>query len=93
SCGKQLDMITDPQNRKDRARHLGGSNVGFMDGHAAWFQAEYILSESPQYSCGCWGGGVVYRKFKGISAMGPTSAAGTGAIPGDYCYPDIGVLY
>jgi len=35
----------DPQYRKDhaRARHLGGSNIGFADGHAAWMHAEVIL--------------------------------------------------
>ncbi len=37
--------VTDPQFRKDhaKARHLGGSNVGFCDGHAKWMQAEEIL--------------------------------------------------
>jgi prepilin-type N-terminal cleavage/methylation domain-containing protein/prepilin-type processing-associated H-X9-DG protein len=36
---------TDPQYRKEhaRARHLGGSNIGFADGHAAWMPAEEIL--------------------------------------------------
>ena len=92
-CGKSFEMISDPMARKGRERHLGGSNLGFLDGHAAWFQAEYILSEAPQYSCGCWGGGIVHRQFKGLHPMGPTTVAGTGAVPGDYCYPDIGLLY
>jgi prepilin-type N-terminal cleavage/methylation domain-containing protein/prepilin-type processing-associated H-X9-DG protein len=36
---------TDPQFRKDYAhsRHLGGSNIGFADGHAAWMPSEMIL--------------------------------------------------
>ncbi len=36
---------TDPQYRKDHAgsRHLGGSNIGFADGHAAWMPSEAIL--------------------------------------------------
>ena len=36
---------TDPQYRKEHAypRHLGGSNIGFADGHAAWMPAEVIL--------------------------------------------------
>jgi prepilin-type N-terminal cleavage/methylation domain-containing protein/prepilin-type processing-associated H-X9-DG protein len=36
---------TDAQYRKEhaRARHLGGSNLGFADGHAAWMSAEAIL--------------------------------------------------
>jgi prepilin-type N-terminal cleavage/methylation domain-containing protein/prepilin-type processing-associated H-X9-DG protein len=35
----------DPQWRKDHAhpRHLGGSNVGFADGHAKWMSSEAIL--------------------------------------------------
>ena len=36
---------TDPEFRKDHspARHLGGDNLGFADGHAKWFPAEEIL--------------------------------------------------
>ena len=36
---------TDVQFRKDNVaqRHLGGSNIGFADGHAKWFTAEAIL--------------------------------------------------
>jgi prepilin-type N-terminal cleavage/methylation domain-containing protein/prepilin-type processing-associated H-X9-DG protein len=36
---------TDVQYRKDHApsRHLGGSNIGYADGHAAWMASEMIL--------------------------------------------------
>jgi len=36
---------TDPQYRKVNAksRHLGGSNIGYADGHAAWMASEQIL--------------------------------------------------
>jgi prepilin-type N-terminal cleavage/methylation domain-containing protein/prepilin-type processing-associated H-X9-DG protein len=30
-------------------RHLGGSNLGFADGHAAWWHAQRIVAESPTY--------------------------------------------
>ncbi len=42
------EMVYDVQARKTygRARHMGGSNVGFADGHAKWFSAEDILSHS-----------------------------------------------
>jgi prepilin-type N-terminal cleavage/methylation domain-containing protein/prepilin-type processing-associated H-X9-DG protein len=36
---------TDPEYRKTHfhSRHLGGSNIGFADGHAAWMSSEQIL--------------------------------------------------
>jgi prepilin-type N-terminal cleavage/methylation domain-containing protein/prepilin-type processing-associated H-X9-DG protein len=46
-CGASHDLnYSDTQVRKQygRARHLGGSNVGFADGHAKWFNSEDILN-------------------------------------------------
>jgi prepilin-type N-terminal cleavage/methylation domain-containing protein/prepilin-type processing-associated H-X9-DG protein len=37
----------DPEMRKRYERHLGGSNVGFMDGHAAWMPADAIIDNAP----------------------------------------------
>jgi prepilin-type processing-associated H-X9-DG protein len=37
----------DPPMRRRFARHLGGSNIGYLDGHAAWMSAEDILNDSP----------------------------------------------
>jgi len=34
---------------KPFTRHLGGSNIGFMDGHAAWMAAGAIVANSPTY--------------------------------------------
>jgi prepilin-type N-terminal cleavage/methylation domain-containing protein/prepilin-type processing-associated H-X9-DG protein len=34
----------DPNLQKASARHLGGSNLGFLDGHAAWLNAQRILN-------------------------------------------------
>jgi len=81
-CGKTIEMIANVNVRKEHARHLGGSNIGFLDGHAAWFAAERILAESPRFACGCWGGGMVGGKFKGIFLSGPTWSP-TGNQPGD----------
>jgi prepilin-type N-terminal cleavage/methylation domain-containing protein/prepilin-type processing-associated H-X9-DG protein len=38
-------FATDPQFRKEhgQARHLGGTNLGFADGHAKWYNAEATL--------------------------------------------------
>jgi prepilin-type N-terminal cleavage/methylation domain-containing protein/prepilin-type processing-associated H-X9-DG protein len=36
-------LLKDPSNRKQYARHLGGSNIGFWDGHAQWIASERII--------------------------------------------------
>jgi prepilin-type N-terminal cleavage/methylation domain-containing protein/prepilin-type processing-associated H-X9-DG protein len=38
------EWITDPNARRATTRHLGGSNLGFLDGHAAWMHAQAIIS-------------------------------------------------
>jgi len=42
------EVAYDVQARKQygAARHMGGSNIGFADGHAAWMNSEQILSRS-----------------------------------------------
>jgi len=35
--------LTNPSLRHQSARHLGGINVGFADGHATWIQSEQFL--------------------------------------------------
>ena len=37
--------LDDPSVRKQYARHLGGVNLGFCDGHAAWFPSERLIGE------------------------------------------------
>ena len=43
---------TDVQYRKDHAkgRHLGGTNLGFADGHAAWWASEQIMFAGENWS-------------------------------------------
>jgi prepilin-type processing-associated H-X9-DG protein len=47
TCGadgnQYAKYFTDVTKRKPYARHLGGSNIGFLDGHAKWMSAEAIL--------------------------------------------------
>jgi len=38
---------TDVAYRKTWARHLGGVNLGFMDGHAAWMASEAVMTAGP----------------------------------------------
>jgi prepilin-type N-terminal cleavage/methylation domain-containing protein/prepilin-type processing-associated H-X9-DG protein len=46
----------------NNARHNGGSNVAFADGHAKWFKGEQCLTnwrtQAWQGGCGNWGNGV-----------------------------------
>jgi len=56
-----LIWIKDPDLRKASTRHLGGSNLGFLDGHARWFLAERILAMASEDELGgiapfCGGG-------------------------------------
>jgi prepilin-type N-terminal cleavage/methylation domain-containing protein/prepilin-type processing-associated H-X9-DG protein len=41
------DFWENSESRKEFARHLGGSNIGLMDGHAKWWPAEAIMNENP----------------------------------------------
>jgi prepilin-type N-terminal cleavage/methylation domain-containing protein/prepilin-type processing-associated H-X9-DG protein len=38
-------FLKDPSLRKSYARHLGGNNYGFLDGHAQWMSAEGFLNK------------------------------------------------
>jgi prepilin-type N-terminal cleavage/methylation domain-containing protein/prepilin-type processing-associated H-X9-DG protein len=54
-CGAERGDIrwaSDAQFRKDNAksRHLGGSNIGFADGHATWMMSEQILWSAEDWS-------------------------------------------
>jgi prepilin-type processing-associated H-X9-DG protein len=59
-------MVSDVSLRKPFSRHLGGVNLGFLDGHAAWWNSERLLakiSESQGDS----------RDFMGLIVWGPAS--------------------
>jgi len=43
----------DPSYRSKFTRHMGGSNLGFADGHAAWWNAEQIRTQHERYDCCC----------------------------------------
>jgi prepilin-type N-terminal cleavage/methylation domain-containing protein/prepilin-type processing-associated H-X9-DG protein len=69
----------DMQQMKAYARHLGGSNVAFLDGHAKWHSVGDILANGPRPSCGCWGPKVNGENFHGVYLAGPRfSATGNG---------------
>lgn len=41
--GGDTRIVTEVAYRKQFARHMGGDNLGFADGHAKWMDAETIL--------------------------------------------------
>jgi prepilin-type N-terminal cleavage/methylation domain-containing protein/prepilin-type processing-associated H-X9-DG protein len=53
-CGIDLSQInkfwTDATYRSRYARHLGGSNIGFLDGHAKWWPAEAIVNAAGNHN-------------------------------------------
>jgi prepilin-type N-terminal cleavage/methylation domain-containing protein/prepilin-type processing-associated H-X9-DG protein len=38
-------MVEDVSLRRPYARHLGGVNIGFLDGHASWWSSEALLAK------------------------------------------------
>jgi len=78
-----LAMKLDVSKRRPYARHLGGVNIGFMDGHAAWMDSEAVLANSPKWpkGCKCWPN-CVWGKLRGIEPpWGPTTSAADGSSP------------
>ena len=74
-CQPTYAQKTDPTWRRSQARHLGGVNLGFLDGHAKWHNSEAMLSEFPQWASAdaFWNNwptqNIVERQFKGIAWM------------------------
>jgi prepilin-type N-terminal cleavage/methylation domain-containing protein/prepilin-type processing-associated H-X9-DG protein len=44
--GDPVRFFNDINYRKQFARHMGGINVGFLDGHAKWYNSEAIINGS-----------------------------------------------
>jgi len=79
-------MLKDKQLMKKGMRHLGGSNIGFLDGHAAWWNADRFLDtwaetareQNSQFAMG-------------VFATGPVSwcsSEETGGEPFSVAFPD-----
>jgi len=46
-CHWTIERWESPTARSPWARHLGGVNLGFLDGHAAWWNSERLIGASP----------------------------------------------
>jgi prepilin-type N-terminal cleavage/methylation domain-containing protein/prepilin-type processing-associated H-X9-DG protein len=44
------DFWADASERRKWTRHLGGANIGFADGHAAWWNADALAAETPHWT-------------------------------------------
>ncbi len=75
-------FITNPTLRKPYARHLGGVNIGFLDGHAQWVNSEAFLTH------------VADKTWSGMDLLnegGPNSLCGDGCFV--ETYPDTPILF
>ncbi|UCC69246.1 MAG: type II secretion system protein [Armatimonadota bacterium] len=54
-------FITNPELRKPFARHLGGTNLGFLDGHAQWINSQMLINKAGE------------GDLEGADFWGPTS--------------------
>ena len=48
-CKGTTEQRLDPEWRRSKARHLGGVNLGFADGHATWFNSQALVAELPKW--------------------------------------------
>ncbi len=60
-------FLRNPNLRTPYARHRGGVNLGFLDGHAAWFASEDLIAQSPSQ------GDPERGRLRGYGPNGPTS--------------------
>ncbi len=51
SLQERRSLATDPVARGKYARHLGGSNLGFADGHAQWWPTGQVYAAMPWRQC------------------------------------------
>ncbi|MCK4299381.1 MAG: hypothetical protein KAX80_07605, partial [Planctomycetes bacterium] len=60
-------FLRNPELRKPYARHRAGVNLGFLDGHAAWFASEDLIAQSPSK------GDPERGRLRGYGPDGPTA--------------------
>jgi len=73
-------FLTNPELVKPYGRHLGGSNLGFLDGHAQWMNAQQLINRAGEALKG-------EDTLAGTDFWGPTSVDPYS----DSCYPTNGV--
>jgi prepilin-type processing-associated H-X9-DG protein len=80
-------FLADVSLRRPYARHLGGVNLGFLDGHAAWMNSEALLAkfgEEAVRSSSAWECAPCLFAYEAMgihSALTPQSAGCEGSCP------------
>ncbi len=72
-------FLKNPELVKQYARHLGGTNIGFADGHAAWMNAQAVLNAIKE--------GDLNDPTGELEPWGPTSDDPPS------CYPDAALIW
>ena len=67
---KDGSFLVSTELRQTRARHKGGVNIGFLDGHARWLHSERVIALSPS------AGDPERGRLRGYRPWGPTSDCG-----------------
>ena len=74
-------FASDPDIKRASARHLGGTNIGYADGHAGWIHAQRLIAKSDE------------REIEGVgwicSTISTTPSAYTancGSVPADMIF-------
>jgi len=77
------NFIVSPNFRKQYTRHLGGVNIGFLDGHASWINSERLITK------------VGDKEILGIIPWGPNTKRYGANWNHDFidCYPGVPTLF
>jgi prepilin-type N-terminal cleavage/methylation domain-containing protein/prepilin-type processing-associated H-X9-DG protein len=67
-------------------RHLGGSNLGFADGHAKWWKGDALEAAAPYCEC-CseasgYSGSTMYSEGRPVTGLCPWGVDGSGPVGG-----------
>jgi prepilin-type N-terminal cleavage/methylation domain-containing protein/prepilin-type processing-associated H-X9-DG protein len=74
-------FLANPDLRKAYARHLGGVNCGFLDGHARWMPSESLVKAYQD------------REIDGLDSWGPNTACFGGVAAWQAAYPGVPTLF
>ncbi|MFB3880111.1 MAG: type II secretion system protein [Armatimonadota bacterium] len=88
NCAATTQMVVDPAGLDGKGRHLDGTNLGFLDGHAAWYSSKALRNMAPRaLTCGGASGcpyaaATTEPEFEGVVSLAPETC-GTGWRPTD----------